>query len=118
MRKIAILFAILAVAFVLSSCRCPKCKPTVKVSYLVPEFVCPVPSDPTLTAITPEVVADDLQFKKVMGDNLVMMQQALAMWRGVYYECIQSIIKLYRNENDRIDAENAEIEKANEPLTR
>lgn len=100
------------VAILFSAChKCPKCKPAVRVSYLVPEFVCPVPSDPVLKPITPEIVQDDLMFKKVMGDNLITMQQSLAMWRGVYYECIQNIIRLYKNEADKVNAENADIEE-------
>lgn len=100
-----VLFAVLA-AILLSSCRCPKCPVTVKVAYVVPEFVCPVPADPKLTAITPEIIADDLQFKKVMGDNIILLNQSIAMWRGVYYECVQNIIKLYKAENNAHNAEN------------
>jgi len=107
---VILICVLLASLLAASCCKQQKCKPTVRVSYIVPEFVCPVPSDPALKAITPEIVADDLQFKKVMGDNLVMMQQTLAMWRGVYYECVQSIIKLYKNESEKVNAENADIE--------
>lgn len=114
-----ILIAVLMVMLLLgltSCCKSKKCQPVVRISYMIPEFACPVPTDPMLKAITPEIVADDIMFKKVMGDNLVEMQKALAMWRGVYYECIQAIVKLYRTEGDKINAENAEADKANEVL--
>lgn len=105
-----ILMAVLMVMLMLgltSCCKTKKCKPVVRVSYMVPEFACPVPTDPNLKAITPEIVADDLMFKKVMGDNLVEMQKALAMWRGVYFTCIQEIIRLYKSEAKNDESEDA-----------
>ncbi len=99
MRRIFLMIAVF-IAVTISSCRCPKCPVTVRVTYVVPEFVCPVPGDPALTAITPEIVSDDAMFKKVMGDNIIVLKQNIALWRGVYYECVQNILKLYRAENE------------------
>lgn len=119
MRKILILIVVAVFASLwLGSCckKCVKAPPVVRVSYMVPEFACPVPAEPNMKPITPEIVADDLMFKKTMGDNIVELQKSNTMWRAVYYECVQSIIKLYRNENEKINIDNAEIDKANEAL--
>lgn len=129
MKKIVILFLVI-VSFILVSCRCPKCKPIVQVSYVVPEFVCPVPEDSALNIkatdrnmlVVNPVNIDGVNYitleehykvngyiMDTQGGNLKVQRDEIILWRGMYYTCIENIIRLYKKKTDIIEKENDSI---------
>ena len=129
MSRIILIAIVFCGLLLVSSCKCPKCAPVVKVRYLVPEFVCPVPGDPSPVKFTAEdfyissisvegtSYVSQADHQKVMGnvmrkagDNSTELLNIVNLWKGMYYTCIQSIIKLYSNENKKVEDENVVIE--------
>lgn len=133
---IAVLMSMLMLG-IASCCKSKRCKPVVRVSYMVPEFACPVPTDPVLKSMSPDdfyISQDQFSYKndtnsniamiplsehdrvaknlmEKQGENIINLVLTIKKWKDVYKYCIDSIIELYKNEAIKNEKEDIDAER-------
>jgi hypothetical protein len=104
---------------------------------MVPEFACPVPTDPVLKSMSPDdfyISQDQFSYKndtnsniamiplsehdrvaknlmEKQGENIINLVLTIKKWKDVYKYCIDSIIELYKNEAIKNEKEDIDAER-------